>query len=113
VRPLGTASAFLMGTGLAAAVTAGMGYYTRYSTFDRLYAEVDWTLYSQMTGMTSFEKTAIILGIAALLTGLALSVANLLTPPASDSNNRSRNQKATPKGQHRPGEDHGRRAADG
>ena len=70
-------SAFLIGAGLAAATTAGLGYFTRYSTFDAQYAEIDSTLYLRITAMTSFEKTAIICGIAAVLAGLALSVVRL------------------------------------
>jgi hypothetical protein len=71
-------SAFLIGAGLATAATAGVSYFTRYSMFDALYEEIDSALYLRITAMTSFEKTAIICGIAAVLIGLALAGVRLV-----------------------------------
>ncbi|AJW79388.1 hypothetical protein DZF92_02210 [Clavibacter michiganensis subsp. insidiosus] len=68
-------SALLIGAGMAAAVTAGLGYLTRYSMFDALYGEIDTSLYLRITGMTSFEKAAILCGLAAALIGLVVAVA--------------------------------------
>ena len=68
-------SALLVGAGLAAAATAVTSYFTRYSMFDALYGEIDSTLYLRITAMTSFEKTAIVCGIAAAFIGLVLAVA--------------------------------------
>lgn len=72
-------SPLLVGAGLAAAATALLSYFTRYSLFDALYGEIDSTLYLRITAMTSFEKTAIACGIAAALIGLALAVAHLIS----------------------------------
>jgi hypothetical protein len=69
-------SAFIIGAGVAAAGTAGMSYFTRYSMFDALYAEIDSTLYLRITAVTLFEKAAIIIGIVAVLTGLAIFIVN-------------------------------------
>lgn len=71
-------SALLVGAGLAAAATAVLGYFTRYSMFDALYGEIDSTLYLRITAMTSFEKAAIVCGSAAVLVGLALAAARLV-----------------------------------
>ena len=71
-------SALLVGAGLAAAATAVLSYFTRYSMFDALYGEIDSTLYLRITAMTSFEKTAIVCGVAAVLIGLTLAAARLI-----------------------------------
>ncbi|WP_435092168.1 hypothetical protein [Clavibacter michiganensis] len=71
-------SALLIGAGMAAAATAGLGYLHRFSMFDALYGEIDTSLYLRITGMTSFEKAAIVLGLAAVLIGLILAVARFV-----------------------------------
>ncbi|MBM7411302.1 hypothetical protein JOE38_001125 [Clavibacter michiganensis] len=73
-RSAAVIAAALIGAGMAAVVTAGLGYLTRYSTYDALDGEIDTSLYMRMTGMTSFEKAAILLGCAAALTGVVLAV---------------------------------------
>lgn len=78
MRYLPVFSLVLIGAGLAAATTAALSYFTRYSMFDALYAEIDPTLYLRITAMTWFEKVAIACGIAAVLIGLALAVVRLV-----------------------------------
>lgn len=46
--------------------------------FDALYGEIDSTLYLRITAMTSFEKAAIVCGIAAALVGIVLALARLI-----------------------------------
>jgi len=67
-------AAVLIGAGMAAAVTAGLGYLTRFSMFDALYGEIDTSLYLRITGVTSFEKAAILLGLAAALIGVVVAI---------------------------------------
>ena len=74
MRFLSVFSAFLIGAGLATTATAAVSYFTRYSMFDALYAEIDSTLFLRITAMTTFEKTAIICGVAAVLIALVLAV---------------------------------------
>jgi hypothetical protein len=71
-------ASLLIGAGVAAAMTAGLGYLTRYSMFDALEGEIDTSLYLRITAMTSFEKTAIVLGLAAALIGLVVAVARFV-----------------------------------
>lgn len=68
----------LIGAGMAAAVTAGLGYLTRFSMFDALYGEIDTSLYLRITGVTSFETAAILLGLAAALIGLVVAVTRIV-----------------------------------
>ena len=68
----------LIGAGMAAAVTAGLGYLTRFSMFDALYGEIDTSLYLRITGVTPFEMTAILLGLAAALIGLVVAVTRIV-----------------------------------
>jgi hypothetical protein len=77
-RSSAVVSALLVGAGMAAAVTAGLGYLTRFSMFDALYGETDTSLYLRITGMTSFEKAAILCGLAAALVGVILAVARFV-----------------------------------
>jgi hypothetical protein len=79
LRYVSVFSALLIGAGTAAAATAAATYFTRYSAFDSLYGEIDSTLYLRITTMTSFEKTAVICGVAAVATGLALAVARVVS----------------------------------
>jgi hypothetical protein len=74
MRYLTVLSAVLIAAGLAAAATAVLGYFVRYSMFDALVGEIDMTLYLRITGMTAFEKTVIVCGIAAVLIGVVLAV---------------------------------------
>ncbi|GAB3605387.1 hypothetical protein GCM10027413_07960 [Conyzicola nivalis] len=78
MRYLTVLSALLVGAGVACAATALLGYVTRYSMFDGLYAEIDPTLYLRITAMTSFEKAAVVCGIAAVVSGLAIAVVRLI-----------------------------------
>ncbi|QOD43066.1 hypothetical protein [Clavibacter zhangzhiyongii] len=66
--------AVLIAAGMTAAVTAGLGYLTRFSMFDALYGEIDTSLYLRITAMTSVEMTAILLGLASALIGLVVAV---------------------------------------
>ena len=79
MRYLTVMSALLVGAGLAAAATAVLGYFIRYSTFDSLYGEIDSTLYLRMTATTSFEKTVVVCGAAAVVIGLTLAVARVIS----------------------------------
>lgn len=78
LRYLTVLSVLLVSTGLAAATTAALSYFTRYSMIDALYGEIDSTLYLRITAMTSFEKAAIVCGIAAVLVGIALALSRLI-----------------------------------
>ncbi|WP_411699053.1 hypothetical protein [Conyzicola sp.] len=78
MRNLTAISALLIGAGFAAALTAALSYFTRYSMFDALHGEIDSALYLRITAMTSFEKAAVVCGIAALFVGLALTLARLI-----------------------------------
>ncbi|RIJ52244.1 hypothetical protein DZG00_05645 [Clavibacter lycopersici] len=74
MRCLTVISCLLIGAGMAAATTAVLGYLFRYSMFDALQGQIDTAIYLRITGMTAFEKTAIVCGIAAVLIGVILAV---------------------------------------
>ncbi|WP_043667942.1 hypothetical protein [Clavibacter michiganensis] len=74
MRSVTVLASLLIGAGMAAAATAGLSYLTRYSMFDALIGEIDPTLYLRITGMTPFERTAIVVGLAAVVMGLVLAV---------------------------------------
>lgn len=65
-------SALLFGAGVAAASTALLTYFTRYSRFDSLIGEIDAALYAQITEMAPAEEVALVTG--ALLIAAALVV---------------------------------------
>lgn len=79
MRFLTVLSSLLIGAGVAAAATACLTYFTRYSMFDALYGEIDTSLYLQITQMSSMEKAAILFGIVAVLLGFILAVVRLVT----------------------------------
>jgi len=78
MRFLTVLSSLLIGAGVAAAATAGLTYFTRYSMFDAMYGEIDTSLYLQITQMSSMEKAAILFGLVAVLVGFILAVARFV-----------------------------------